>query len=109
MFATLLYHDMIPENEISESWIFLQDIANMSFCSHFAGEEAILDKLSENILTVIINNDSILVTGDKLLGTFDRLEVAELSAKSLTMGAFLRKLIPISDEQDEELWIKFLD
>jgi L-fuculose-phosphate aldolase len=49
-----------------------------------------------------------LVTGDKLLGTFDRLEVAEFSAKSLTMGASLGNLVPINPGQVEELRKKFL-
>ena len=93
---------------IPESWIFLQDVPNVPFGSQFAGRETILNILSENTPAVIINNDSILVTGDKLLGTFDRLEVAEFSAKSLTLGASLGKLIPINLEQVEELRKKFL-
>ncbi len=93
---------------IPESWIFLQDVPNTPFGSHFAGKETILNMLSKNTPAIIINNDSILVTGDKLLGTFDRLEVAEFSAKSLTMGASLGKLIPINSEQVEALRKKFL-
>jgi L-fuculose-phosphate aldolase len=93
---------------IPESWIFLQDIPNMPFGSHFAGEEAILNTISKDTPAVIINNDSVLVTGDKLLGTFDKLEVAEFSAKSLVMGASLGKLVPINNEQVEDLRKKFL-
>lgn len=100
--------EKIDVRTIPESWIFLQDIPNMPFGSHFAGQEAILETLSENTPAVIINNDSVLVTGDNLLGTFDKLEVAEFSAKSLTMGASLGKLIPINDEQVEDLRKKFL-
>lgn len=93
---------------IPESWIFLQDVPNVPFGSHFAGQEMILDKLSENTPAIIIANDSVLVTGDKLLGTFDRLEVAEFSAKSLTMGASLGNLVPINPTQVEALRKKFL-
>lgn len=93
---------------IPESWIFLQDIPNVPFGSHFAGSTVILDLLSKNTPAIIINNDSVLVTGDKLLGTFDRLEVAEFSAKSLTMGAKLGKLVPINEVQVEALRKKFL-
>jgi L-fuculose-phosphate aldolase len=93
---------------IPESWIFLQDVPNVPFGSHFAGQEIILNILSENTPAVIIENDSVLVTGDKLLGTFDRLEVAEFSAKSLTMGASLGKLVPINQSQVEELRKNFL-
>lgn len=93
---------------IPESWIFLQDVPNVPFGSHFAGSEAILSILSDSTPAVIINNDSVLVTGDKLLGTFDRLEVAEFSAKSLTMGASLGNLVPINPDQVEDLRKKFL-
>ena len=93
---------------IPESWIFLQDVPDVPFGSHFAGQEVILDKLSENTPAIIIDNDSVLVTGDKLLGTFDRLEVAEFSAKSLTMGASLGNLVPINPDQVEDLRKKFL-
>ncbi len=100
--------EKIDVRTIPESWIFLQDIPNMPFGTHFAGEEAILETLSENTPAVIINNDSVLVTGDNLLGTFDKLEVAEFSAKSLIMGASLGKLVPINKEQVEDLRKKFL-
>ncbi|MCY1719541.1 class II aldolase/adducin family protein [Prolixibacteraceae bacterium Z1-6] len=100
--------EKIDVRTIPESWIFLQDIPNVPFGSHFAGEETILETLSKNTPAVIINNDSVLVTGDKLLGTFDKLEVAEFSAKSLTMGASLGTLVPINDEQVEDLRKKFL-
>src|SRR5665647_1371643 len=93
---------------IPESWIFLQDIPNVPFGSHFAGQETILKMLSKNTPAIIIENDSVLVTGDKLLGTFDRLEVAEFSAKSLIMSNSLGSLNPINDEQVEELRKVFL-
>ena len=93
---------------IPESWIFLQDVPNVAFGSHFTGQKIIVDMISENTPAIIINNDSVLVTGDKLLGTFDRLEVAEFSAKSLTMGASLGKLVPINPQQVEKLRKKFL-
>ena len=93
---------------IPESWIFLQDVPNVSFGSHFKDNDTILNLISEKVPAAIIENDSVIVTGDKLLGTFDRLEVAEFSAKSLVMGASLGSMIPINDEQVEALRKKFL-
>ena len=52
---------------------------------------------------MIIQNDAVLVTGDQLLQTFDRLEVAEFSAKSLVMSASIGELKPINDQQVEDL------
>jgi L-fuculose-phosphate aldolase len=66
------------------------------------------DLLARGNPAVIIQNDSILVTGDKLLQTFDRLEVAEFSAKSLVMAKPIGALIPINSSQVEELRRVFL-
>ena len=59
-------------------------------------------------IAAIIENDSVIITGDKLLQTFDYLEVAEFSAKSVVLGNSLGKMIPINDTQVEELREKFL-
>ncbi len=93
---------------IPESWIFLQDVPIVPFGSHFKGRKTIPKLISKDIPAVIIENDSVLVTGDKLLQTFDRLEVAEFSAKSLTMGAPIGELKPIGEKEVEELRNKFL-
>ncbi|WP_066630635.1 class II aldolase/adducin family protein [Labilibacter marinus] len=93
---------------IPESWIFLQDVPCVPFGTHFEGNNTIPELLSDDVPSVLIANDSFIVTGDKLLQTFDRLEVAEFSAKSLVMGAPLGKLFPINDEQVEALREKFL-
>jgi L-fuculose-phosphate aldolase len=55
----------------------------------------------------MLENDSIIVTGNELLNTFDRLEVAEFSAKSLIMGMSIGTLQPISDDEVEALRIAF--
>ena len=93
---------------IPESWIFLQDVPLVPFGSHFQGNDTIPRLLSKKTPAVLIENDSFLVTGDKLLQTFDRLEVAEFSAKSLVMAVPLGKLIPINNEQVKALNEKFL-
>ena len=49
-----------------------------------------------------------MVTGKTLLQTFDYLEVAEFSAKSLVMGAPMGNMVPINDAQVEELRGAFL-
>lgn len=93
---------------IPESWIFLQDVPNVPFGSHFKGRTTIVELIKKGTPAIIIENDSILVTGDALLHTFDRLEVAEFSAKSLIMGVPLGDMVPINKEQVEALRKKFL-
>lgn len=92
---------------IPESWIFLQDIQSIAYGSHFRTNNNA--EIFENLSTaLIIENDSVIITGDKLLQTFDYLEVAEFSAKSIVLGNSLGEMVPINDGQVEDLRQKFL-
>jgi L-fuculose-phosphate aldolase len=93
---------------IPESWIFLQDIPMVEFGTQFRGADELAGMFRPDTPAVIIKNDSIIVTGDKLLQTFDRLEVAEFSARSLIMSHPLGALVPINHQQIEDLRKKFL-
>jgi L-fuculose-phosphate aldolase len=101
-------HAKLDVRTIPESWVFLQDIVFVAFGKQFAGEPTIPRLISRNRPAIIVQNDGIIVTGDKLLQTFDRLEVAEFSAKSLLMGHPLGTLVPINQEQINDLRRKFL-
>ena len=101
-------NEKLDVRTIPESWIFLQDVPVVHFGAQFRGDDTIPELLSATTPSVLIQNDSFLVTGDKLLQTFDRLEVAEFSAKSLVMAVPLGSLVPINDEQIEALRQKFL-
>lgn len=91
---------------IPESWIFLKDIPSVPFGIQYDDGKKVAALLKDNP-AVLLSNDSIIVTGDGLLNTFDRLEVAEFSAKSLIMGMSIGELQPISDEEVEALRIAF--
>lgn len=96
------------DRTIPESWIMLQDIPILPFGAHFMENQKITEVLGPDHPVIIIENDSILVTGKDLLHAFDRLEVAEFSARSLIQSIPLGKMIPINDHQIEELRKKFL-
>ncbi|MEI6948762.1 class II aldolase/adducin family protein [Paraflavisolibacter sp. H34] len=93
---------------IPESWIFLQDVHYVNFGEHFERKDKIAGMVSKSNPAVLIKNECVLVTGDKLLQTFDYLEVAEFSAKSLVMCAPIGQMVPISNDQVEELRAAFL-
>ena len=97
-------HRSLDVRTIPESWILLQNVPLLQYGMHFRGRTEILDRLSEGKMpALIIENDSVLVTGDKLLQTFDRLEVAEFSAKSLVMASSIGQLQPINQQQIDDL------
>lgn len=92
---------------IPESWIFLQDIPTFPFGSQYNGHLTELADEFKQRPFVMLENDSVVVTGDQLINTFDRLEVADFSARSLLLAAPLGKLNPITDEEIEELRVAF--
>ncbi|SNR76900.1 L-fuculose-phosphate aldolase [Lutibacter agarilyticus] len=92
---------------IPESWIFLQDVEALKYGEHFKATNN-QDILNANSTATIIQNDSVIITGDQLLQTFDYLEVAEFSAKSIVLGTSLGKMTPMNNEQVEDLRKKFL-
>jgi L-fuculose-phosphate aldolase len=96
------------DRTIPESWILLQDIPVLPFSAHFEKDNAIAGSIDKNHPALIIRNDSILVTGKSLLHAFDRLEVAEFSARSLIYSSSLGTMVPIDEKQIEELRKKFL-
>ena len=92
---------------IPESWIFLQDIPAFPFGSQY---DEHLPKLADEFRKrpfVMLENDSVVVTGDRLINTFDRLEVADFSARSLILAAPLGSLKPITDAEIEDLRVAF--
>ena len=91
---------------IPESWIFLQDVPKFPFGAHFTQ----LGEVAEVFRTrpcAMLSNDSVIVASDSLINAFDRLEVAEFSAKSLILAAPVGKLHPITDAEVEDLRVAF--
>jgi len=91
---------------IPESWIFLQDAPSIPFgLIHEDIDQAAA--LFNHNRVVLVENDSVFVTGDKLLNTFDYLEVAEFSANSLVMASAIGELCPMGDKEIEDLRVAF--
>ena len=93
---------------IPESWILLQDIPRLPFGEHLRDPTSVAQRLGKGTPMVLIANDSIVVTGGTLLETFDRLEVAEFSARSLIDASEIGQLTPIGEKDIEELRRKFM-
>jgi L-fuculose-phosphate aldolase len=101
-------HTPFNVRTIPESWIFLRDLPSLPFSVHFQDPAFIAEKFTTGNPAVIIENDAIIVTGNKPLQTFDYLEVAEFSAKSIVMSNAIGKMVPMNDRQIEDLRVTFL-
>ncbi|MGF2412543.1 class II aldolase/adducin family protein [Ferruginibacter sp.] len=94
---------------IPESWIFLKDMHQLNFGSQYNASDEVVKCISREKPAVLIKNECVVVVGDALLQTFDYLEVAEFSAKSIVMSTSIGQMVPINDEQTEELRKAFLN
>lgn len=88
---------------IPESWLLLREMPLVSVAAIAPENEEIFAKLAAGSPAVLICNDSVLVTGESLLQAFDRLEVAEMTARSLIVGQSLGTVKPISSQDISEL------
>ena len=88
---------------IPESFILLRDVPRVPLETHTREPEAVAEMVSPNTPVLLLQNEGMLAVGADLLQAFDRLEVAEFSARSLMDTAVLGTLIPISPQNVAEL------
>jgi L-fuculose-phosphate aldolase len=107
--AFCVSHIKMDTRTIPESYVLLEDIPMIPYEGALDNGDIIADTLSKHTPIVLLKNDSILATGGSLLETFDRLEVAEFSAKSLIDSTAIGELQPIKKEELLDLRKKFLN
>jgi len=88
---------------IPESYLVLRDIPLIEYGAQFGKAKKLAEILTPAIPVVLLQNDAILTTGSDLPQAFDRLEVAEFSARALIDTAHIGKLMPIDDKALEDL------
>ena len=91
---------------IPESWIFLQDVPKFRFGAQYTQTDEVAEVFRHRPCAMLAN-DCVIVASDTLINAFDRLEVAEFSAKSLILAAPIGKLHPITDREVEDLRVAF--
>ena len=91
---------------IPESWIFLQDMPTIPFSDIYKSVDKTAKLFAKN-RAILVENNCVIVTGDRLMQTFDYLEVAEFSANSLVMASAIGPLCPIGEQEIEELRVAF--
>ncbi len=88
---------------IPESYIQLRHVPKLPFGSPFLDMEKVAGTFVESTPVAIVENDCVIVTGSSLLNAFDRLEVAEFSAKAILATRGLGDIVAISDAQVQEI------
>jgi L-fuculose-phosphate aldolase len=97
---------MIDTRSIPESYMLLRTIQHVSLQDALEDPQKAAALISEESPALLIENLGILVTGKNILKTYDRLEVAEFSARSLVEAGALGGLKPINPQEIARLnWL----
>lgn len=84
---------------IPESYIMLREVPKLPFGSSFMQPQLTAREINSRYPVVMVENDCIIAVGTSLLNAFDRLEVAEFSAKAIIGTQHLGNIIKISDAE----------
>lgn len=99
LMAFAVTHQSMDSRTIPESYILLRNIPLLPFGSNFMQPEMTADIFSKSTPVALVENDCAIVTGSSLLNAFDRLEVAEYSAKAIIAAREIGSIIAIDNEQ----------
>ncbi len=88
---------------IPESYVLLRDIPVVPYGIQFRDPERVAAALTPATPVLLIQNDAVMTTGSTILKAFDRLEVAEFSARSLLDTALIGSHVPIGETEIADL------
>lgn len=88
---------------IPESYLMLRELPVLEFGANFRDLKAVTTLFSPRNPVILLENECLLTGGKTLLEAFDRMEVAEFSAKSTLSATELGGMKPISDQQVADL------
>ncbi len=92
---------------IPESYILLRNVPKLPFDAVYRDPEATAARFTPDTPIALVRNNCVIVTGQGLLNAFDRLEVAEYSAKSVLAARALGEIVLIDPSSVRELELAF--
>ena len=88
---------------IPESYVLLRHVARLPFGSTFLDPEKAAATFTRETPVALVENDCVIVTGGSSLAAFDRLEVAEYSARALVACRSLGSVVMIDQAQAADI------
>lgn len=88
---------------IPESYVLLRETMKLPFGMSYRLPKKTAGLICAKTPVLICENDCVIVTGSNLLNAFDRLEVAEFTAKSIIAACNLGDIVHINDDEIEEI------
>ena len=96
-------NEPLDSRTIPESYILLREMPTFEYGANYRDLKRITDTLSPRYPIILIQNDCMVSSGKTLLEAYDRMEVAEYSAKATVSARNLGGMKPITDAQIADL------
>jgi L-fuculose-phosphate aldolase len=96
-------HERLNTRTIPESYVMLRDVPNLEYGAQYTDQEHVASIIGTSTPCIVVENDCVIVVGKSLLEAFDRLEVAEFSARSVISAGAIGPVASISQAQVAEL------
>jgi L-fuculose-phosphate aldolase len=88
---------------IPESYILLREPVRVPFGVSYRQPKKMAGLISARTPMLICENDCVLVTGASLMNAFDRMEVAEFTARSIIASKELGEIVHFKDQEIEDI------
>ena len=88
---------------IPESYIVLRHVARLPFGATFIEPEKAAATFTQGTPVAMVENDCVIATGNSSINAFDRLEVAEYSARALIACRNIGAVVMIDDAQAADI------
>ena len=93
----------INSRTIPESYINMRDVVRLPYLTDVENEDRLISSLSPASPIVLVENSKLITTGETIVKAFDRLEVTEVTAKTLVLSHILGTPTNISDEEIDKI------
>ena len=101
--AFAVTNEELDSKIIPESYIALRKMTKLPFGSSFLQSEMTAKEITPSRPIVLVQNDCVIATGNTLVNAFDRLEVAEYTAKAIIHAKQLGDVIKIGDKEIDDI------
>ena len=98
---------MLASKTIPESYILMRDIPKLEFGSIYLKPKETAAVFDESTPIAMVQNDCVIVTGSSMLNAYDRLEVAEYSAKAIIASKELGEIVSINQQEIDDIKVAF--
>lgn len=107
LMAFAVTHTPIDSRTIPESYISMRDIVRVPFGTNITSPEKISKAISAKSPVILLENDSIISTGNTLINAFDRLEVAEFTANTIIHAKQIGDIVMIGEKEVQDINVAF--